>query len=46
MWSIVTDARASMKGGQANVDMVGTTPMRVVIAATIVASGTGSCLGT
>ena len=46
MWSIVTEARANMNGGQASVDIVGTTPIREVIAATMVASGTGSCLGT
>ena len=46
MWSIVADGRASMKGGQASVDIVGTTPICEVAAATIAASGTGSCFGT
>jgi len=40
------DARASMKGGQPSVDIVGTTPTRDVAAATIAASGTGPCFGT
>jgi len=46
MWSIVVDTRASMKGGQAIVDIVATMPSFEVAAAIIAASGTGSCFGT
>jgi hypothetical protein len=42
----VVQTRASMKGGQAIVDIVATTPSCEVAAAIIAASGTGSCFGT